>query len=132
MTVTWMPPFTLSDISHYLINVTNSDNASHELGAVTLSNNPSYSFVIADLGIHDRCTKSYEFVVSVGGVNFAGEGDFSKTTVTIPQDKRYCITGTISHGTILNHDSYLFGPCRKCYTASAHRSHFHYCDYLVK
>ena len=134
MVLTWKPPFTFSDISHYLINATNSDNATHELGVVTLSNNPFYSLAITDLGIENRCTKSYEFVVSVGGVNFAGEGDFSNTTVTIPQNKRFCFTGAISHGVVLNHDSYkyFFSPHRKCYTACSYGNQFHYCDCLVK
>ena len=56
------------------------------------TNQTSHVFGLSDLNITDRCSTSYQFTVNVYGVNYAGKGDSSNTTLLVLPDYKCSTT----------------------------------------
>ena len=91
LSLQWNPPFTFSSILYYTVEVMIAEKKEVLCALNVSANELTYTFALSLLNIN-RCSNSYQLVISIFGVSFVGEGDSTNITVIVSQDTKVCPT----------------------------------------
>ncbi len=91
LSVSWSRPSSSHPISHYSVNVWDAQMESLIANGIKISD-LQYTLEYMTVGI-DTCNRSYNFIISVCGVNVVvGKGEIANTTLAIQQNMQSCPT----------------------------------------